>query len=267
MDFLLWCCWYGASFFSVKRTRQKMCVFYVIDLKKSIFKTWKHQSKTESFKYAAGSHLQGILQGQCAVKPESCLSREQEPGKLTAFLPNRLIFYLFLNKSLHVNNVSFCFFYLSNFLTISLLVLSECHIMHPNSAHFPDPPKFALHPCTPPPKEKEIKMKPNNNKTHFAPLSFPPLKHSAFILAELVALVCHTEDLLPHQLYLQNVLCGESLNNVSWSKFTLSPLSSSPGTLTWLPSSLHVLSLFLFFIFFFWGGGVGLLADLGFIFK
>lgn len=58
-------------------------------------------------------------------------------------------------------------------------------------------------------------MKPNNNKTHFAPLSFPPLKHSAFILAALVALVCHTEDLLPHQLYLQNVLCGEPLNNVS----------------------------------------------------
>lgn len=100
-------------------------------------------------------------------------------------------------------------------------------------------------------------MKSNNSKTHFAPPSFPPLKHSSFILVALGALVCQTEDLLPHQLYLQNVLCGESLNNVSWSKFTLNPLSSSPGTLTWLPSSLHVLSLFFFFsIFFFWGGGL-----------
>lgn len=53
--------------FSVKRTRQKICVFYIIDLKSSIFKTGMHQRKVESIKYAAGSHLQGILlQGQCS---------------------------------------------------------------------------------------------------------------------------------------------------------------------------------------------------------
>ncbi|CAO2636643.1 hypothetical protein LEMLEM_LOCUS23615 [Lemmus lemmus] len=47
----------------------------------------------------------------------------------------------------------------------------------PQFHSFPSSSKVHPSPLHAPPKEKEIKVKPNNNKTHFAPPCFPPLRH------------------------------------------------------------------------------------------